>query len=185
MDLPHWALGLRTPASIEVLDGPPVHPESTPPWLIVRYQHPAREKQPPVDLTWYHGGKHPSVLAPEQYQQYKSGVLFVGEKGNLLSHYTSHMLLPEKDFADFVRPEPFIKKSIGHHNEWIEACKTAGATTCNFDYSGPLTETALLGNVAYRAGKKLEWDANTLKARNCPEAAQYIQHHYRKGWKLG
>lgn len=185
MDLPHWALGLSSPLTIEALDGPPVHPESTPPWLVVRYEHPARGKQPPVKLTWYHGGKHPSLLSEEQYQQYKSGVLFVGEKGMVISGYNSHSLLPEKDFVNFVPPEPFIKKSIGHHNEWIAACKTGGPTTCNFDYSGPLTETALLGNVAYRVGKKLDWDAKNLTARNCPEATQYLQHHYRKGWKLG
>ena len=185
MDLPYWALGLRAPLTIEVVDGPPVHPESTPPWLIVRYEYPARDPQPAVKLTWYQGGKHPEMLTPEQYQQYKSGVLFVGEKGSLLSHYTSHMLLPEKDFTDFTPPQPFIQNSIGHHKEWILACKTDGPTTCNFDYSGPLTEAALLGNVAYRVGKKLEWDAKKLKAGNCPEADQFIQHHYREGWKLG
>jgi predicted dehydrogenase len=184
MDLPHWALGLRHPTSIEVVDGPPVHPESTPPWLIVRFQHPAREKQPAVQLTWYHGGKYPSILTQEQFAKWRSGVLFVGEKGTVLADYSRNMLLPEKDFVDFKRPEPFIPDSIGHHLEWIEACKTGGLTTCSFDYSGPLTETALLGNVAYRVGKKLEWDAKTLKATNCPEADQYLQHHYREGWKI-
>jgi predicted dehydrogenase len=185
MDLPFWALRLRTPLTVEVVDGPPVHPESVPPWLIVRYEYGAREALPPVTLTWYHGGKHPSILTPEQYQQFKSGVLFVGEKGMILSHYTSHILLPEKDFADFTPPPPSIPKSLGHHNEWIAACKTGGSTTCGFDYSGPLTEAALLGNVAFRVGKKLEWDPIKLKASNCPEAEQYIQHRYRKGWKLG
>jgi hypothetical protein len=77
-----------------------------------------------------------------------------------------------------------IPESIGHHKEWTEACKTGAKTTCSFDYSGPLTETALLGNVAYRTGKKIEWDAKHLKATNTSEAEQYIQHHYRKGWSL-
>ncbi len=184
MDLPHWALGLRSPGTVEVVDGPPVHPESVPPWLIVRYEHPARDQQPPVKLTWYHGGKHPSLLTPEQYEQWKSGVLFVGEKGMLLSNYSSHVLLPEKDFADFHPPEPSIKNSIGHHKEWIAACKTGRSTTCNFDYAGPLTETALLGNVAFRVGKKLEWDSQALRARKYPEADQFLQHHYRKGWAI-
>ena len=188
MDLPHWALGLRQPLTVEVVDGPPVHEESTPPWLIVRYEHPARGDQPPVTLTWYHGGKRPellpSLVSEEQLSKWPSGVLFIGDKGMVLSDYSKHVLLPEKDFADFVPPAPFIKASVGHHQEWIEACKTSGQTTCNFDYSGPLTETALLGNVAYRIGKKLEWDAKKLRAKNCPEADQYIQHHYRKGWKL-
>ena len=184
MDLPHWALDLRHPLTVEVLDGPPVHAESTPPWLIVRYEHPARGQKPPVKLTWYHGGKHPSLLTEDQFAKWKSGVLFVGEKGMVLADYGRNMLLPEKDFADFKRPDPFIPNSIGHHNEWILACKTGGPTTCNFDYSGALTETALLGNVAYRVGKKLEWNSKTLHAANCPEAEKYIQHHYRAGWEL-
>jgi len=184
MDLPHWALDLRSPLTVEVVDGPPVHPESTPPWLIVRYEHPARGEQPPVALTWYHGGKQPALLADELKAKWKSGVLFVGNKGMLLADYGKRVLLPEKDFVGFTPPTPFIKDSIGHHKEWIEACKTGALTTCNFDYSGPLTETALLGNVAFRVGKKLEWDQKKLKATNCPEAEQFIQHHYRKGWKI-
>src|SRR5438874_7787962 len=81
---------------------------------------------------------------------WENGVLFVGEKGMLLSDYGRHQLLPEKDFSGFQPPKPSIKNSIGHHKEWVEACKTGGATTCNFDYAGALTETVLLGNVSYR-----------------------------------
>src|SRR5207253_4205743 len=94
------------------------------------------------------------------------------------------LLLPEKDFAGFVPPAPFIKDSIGHHNEWVEACKTGGTPTCNFDYSGPLSETALLGNVAYRVGKPIEWNPKRMLAKNCSEADQFIHYRYRKGWKL-
>jgi predicted dehydrogenase len=184
MDLPHWALDLRQPLSAEPVDGPPVHPESTPRWMICKYQYPARGEQPPVELTWYHGGKQPSLLSAKQVEDWKSGVLFVGEKGMLLSDYSRHVLLPEKDFEGFKPPTRFIQPSIGHHNEWIRACKTGGETTCTFDYSGPLTEAALLGNVAYRVGRKLEWDAKNLKATNCSEADQFIQHQYREGWKL-
>jgi hypothetical protein len=66
----------------------------------------------------------------------------------------------------------------------VKAIKEGGTPSCHFGYSGPLTETALLGNVAYRIGKKLEWDAQKLRARNCPEAEQFIQHHYEPGWRL-
>ena len=184
MDLPHWALELSRPLTVEPVDGPPVHAESTPPWLIVRYEYPARGTKPPVRLTWYHGGKQPPQLSPEHAAKWKNGVLFVGEKGTLLADYGRHVLLPEKDFEGYKPPAPFLKDSIGHHKEWIEACKTGGPTTCHFDYSGPLTEAALLGNVAYRAGRKLEWDWKSLRASNCPEADRYIQHHYRKGWKI-
>ncbi len=186
MDLPHWALGLRAPSSAEVLAGPPVNAESVPPWLIVRYQYPARGNQPPVTLTWYHGGKQPApeILAPELASKWRSGVLFVGSKGQLLADYGRHLLLPEKDFADFVPPAPFIPDSIGHHAEWIRACKTGEPTTCDFSYSGPLTEAALLGNVAFRAGARIDWDSKRLRARGCAAADQFIQHHYRRGWKI-
>jgi hypothetical protein len=184
MDLPYWALGLSQPLSVEPVDGPPVHPESTPPWLIVRYEYPARGDNPPVQLTWYHGGKQPALLSTDQAAKWKSGVLFVGKKGMLLADYGRRALLPEKDFEGFAAPAPFIKDSIGHHQEWIQGCKTGGTTTCPFDYSGPLTESALLGNVAYRVGQKLEWDWRHLKATNCPAADRYLRHHYRRGWRI-
>jgi predicted dehydrogenase len=184
MDLPHWALGLRHAISVEA-QGPPVHPDSTPPWLIVRYEHPARGSKPPVKLTWYHGGKKPDFLDPELLKKWASGVLFIGQNNKmLLADYGRRLLLPENDFKDFVPPAPSIADSIGHHQEWIKACKTGGPTTCSFDYSGPLTETALLGNVAFRTGQKIEWDAKKLKAKSCPNADEFIQHHYRKGWKI-
>ena len=152
--------------------------------MIVRYEFPARESKPPVQLTWYHGGKHPSLLSDEQFAKWKSGVLFVGAKGMVLADYSRNMLLPETDFAGFVRPTPFIKDSLGHHKEWVAAIKNGGTTTCPFSYSGPLTETALLGNVAFRVGRKLEWDSKKLRATNCAEADRYIQHRYRKGWRI-
>ncbi len=92
--------------------------------------------------------------------------------------------MPEKDFADFKAPTPFVPDSIGHHKEWLEAIRSGGRTTCNFDYSGALTEAALLGNVAYRVGRRIEWDSERLIARNEPAAAKLIQHEYRNGWSL-
>jgi hypothetical protein len=102
----------------------------------------------------------------------------------LMADYNQRKLFPEADFADFQAPEPTIPDSVGHHREWIEACKTGSPTTCNFDYSGPLTETVLLGCVSYRVGKKLEWDAANLRATNCPEADPYVKLPYRQGWSL-
>ncbi len=184
LDLPHWALGLRHPLTVEVVDGPPVHPEAAPPWLKLRYRYGERGAQPPVNLFWYHGGKRPAQLDPDTAAKWKSGVLFVGARGSLLADYTRRVLLPEKDFAGFVPPTLFIADSAGHHEEWIRACKTGSPTLSNFDYAGALTEAALLGNVAYRAGKKIEWDPVNLRAVNCPAAEEFIQHHYRRGWTL-
>ena len=183
MDLVHWALRLRHPRAIEA-EGPPVHPETTPQWLIVHYEHASRGELPPVHVTWYDGGKRPPQFAEGRLPEWGDGVLFVGEKGMLLSDYGNHKLLPESQYLGFKPPAPSIADSIGHYNEWITASKTGSPTTCNFDYSGALSETALLGNIAFRTGKKIEWDPVKMKAKNCPEADKYIRLSYRKGWKL-
>jgi len=185
LDLPHWALDLRAPLSAEVVDGPPVHPHSTPPWLVVRYEYPARGGEPPVRLIWYHGGRRPETLLEDQVDlNWRSGVLFMGDKGRLISDYTRHLLLPADVFKGYVRPTPSIPDSVGHHLEWIRACKAGGPTTCGFDYSGPLTEAALLGNVAYRAGCKVDWDSARMRTSGCPRAEGFIRHNYRRGWDL-
>ncbi|HVR73876.1 MAG TPA: Gfo/Idh/MocA family oxidoreductase [Planctomycetota bacterium] len=183
MDLAHWALALRHPVTVEA-EGPPVHPETTPAWLIARYEYPARESLPGVKLTWYDGGKRPPQFSAEKLPRWGDGVLFVGEKGMCLSNYDSYRLLPEPEFAGFRPPAPTIPDSPGHYAEWITAAKTGSPTTCNFRDSGALAEAVLLGNVAYRSGKKLEWDAARLQATNCPDASRFIRREYRKGWSL-
>jgi predicted dehydrogenase len=182
MDLPHWALGLRHAISAET-EGPPIDKDAPPTWLIVRYQHPAlKAGAEPLPLTWYHGGKqpHPDILAPDLAKEWKSGVMFIGTKGRIISDYGRHKVIGVEN------PTPTFKipESIGHHKEWIEACKTGGKTTCSFDYSGPLTETALLGNVAHRAGTKIIWDAKHMKATNTNAADEFIHYKYRAGWSL-
>lgn len=183
MDLPFWALKLRHPVSCEA-EGPPVHAETCPLGLTVRYEFPSRENMPACKLTWYDGNMIPKEVAGERVPG--SGVMFIGSEGKMFADYGSFKLFPAEKFAGFKPPAPTIPRSIGHHAEWIKACKEGmpGNTTCNFDYSGALTESVLLGNVAYRVGKKLEWDAKTLKATNCPEADKYITKEYRAGWEV-
>jgi predicted dehydrogenase len=183
VDLPFWALKLDHPLTIEA-SGPPPHPEIAPASMEVTYQYGQRGDMPPVQLTWYQGTHQPQILKDGGIPAWNNGVLFIGEKGMLLSDYGKHVLLPEEQFADFKRPEPFIPPSLGHHEEWIHACKTGEPTTCNFEYAGWLTEANHLGNIAFRAGKKLEWDAKSLKATNAPEIDPLIHREYRKGWKL-
>ena len=141
-----------------------------------------------MKLTWYDGGKKPAAYADWglDAKKWDSGVVFVGDKGLLVAGYRDYQLLPEKDFAGFAPPKQTIAPSLGHHAEWVEACRNndPSATTCNFDYSGPLSEAVLLGTVAYRAGKPLEWDAKNLKVTNAPEADQFIRREYRKGWEI-
>lgn len=181
-DLPFWALKLQAPLTI---DSPGMaHPEIAPASMQATYEFPARGDMPAVTMTWYQGANKPALLAEKKVPQWGNGVLFVGDKGMLLADYSRHLLLPEKQFEGFKRPGPSIPKSLGHYAEWIHACKTGAPTTCNFEYAGWLTESNHLGNVAFRAGKRLEWDAAAMKAKNCPQADAFIHREYRKGWKL-
>jgi predicted dehydrogenase len=193
IDSIYWALELDAPATVEADFDSPHNDETAPIWSIVRYTFNRPGGKSPVKLTWYDGGK----LPPEELSeglvkkdkagrvQIDNGVLFVGDKGRLLSdRRTGYRLLPEKDFVDFKAPPAVLPVSPGHHQEWLLACKGGTPALGNFDYSGPLTEAVLLGNVAIRTGKKIEWDAANLKSTNVPEAAQFIKRQYRKGWEL-
>ncbi len=138
-----------------------------------------------MHLTWYHGVQGPNLDAKVVRAGFGNGVLFVGEKGSLLADYSRLRLLPEERFRDFQPPRPTLARSPGHHREWLQKIlKNDTETTCNFDYSGALSETVLLGNVAYRAGGKLQYDAKTGRVTNNANAAQYLRREYRKGWTL-
>jgi len=183
IDLPFWALKLRDPLTVAA-EGSHLTSESYPHWLIVHWEHPARGNMPPLKLHWYDGIQRPKSPPGHDLKEWGIGVLFLGDKGMLLADYDRRILLPETDFKEFKPPEAWIPPSPGHYKEWILGCKTGSPTLCNFDYSGKLIEHNLLGTVAFRVGQKLEWDAENLKARNCPEADRYIRPKYREGWTL-
>jgi hypothetical protein len=85
---------------------------------------------------------------------------------------------------DFVPPAKTMERSIGHHDEWIAACKGGKPAVSNFDYAGPLTEIVLLGNLALRApGQRLIWNGDSMRVENLPELNQYVTKQYRDGWK--
>jgi predicted dehydrogenase len=123
-----------------------------------------------------------------------SGCLIVGDKGALFSpddYGAAYRIFPEEDFKDYKGPPetiPRLSMEGGtdkvHHQEWIRAIKESGKPYSSFDYAALLTETILLGNIALRTGKKLDWDGPNMKAKNCPEAEQFIRREYRKGYTL-
>jgi predicted dehydrogenase len=184
IDLPFWALKLDAPRAIEA-DGPPPHPELAPASMRVTYEYGQRGNLPPVKLTWHQGTRKPELWEAKKVPQWANGVLFVGTQGLLIADYNKHKLLPEEKFADFKRPPRSISDALDQHAEWIAACKTGSPTGSHFGYAGLLTEANHLGNVAHRAGKRIEWDARSLRIPNAPEAEQYLGREYRKGWTLG
>jgi len=184
IDLPFWALKLRDPLTVEA-EGTPLRKETYPEWLVVHWEHPARGDMPPLKLHWYDGIQRPKLQVPgHDIASWHKGIVFVGDDGILLGDYGKKILVPEEKYKDFKAPEPWIEKSLGHHQEWIHAAKTGAPTLCNFDYSGKLVEHNLLGTVAFRVGKKLTWDAQAMKAPGVPEADRYIRPEYREGWTL-
>ena len=183
-DLAWWALKLDAPLSVEAFGDKP-HPEIAPASMSAVYEYGPRGEMPACKVHWYQGTHKPKIWEEGGIPQWKNGVLFVGEKGMLLSDYGKHVLLPEADFADFQRPEPFIPDSPGQHEEWLVACKTGSATGSPFDtYSGPLTEANHLGNVAFRAGGKIVWDSKNLRITNNDDANQFLTRIPRAGWNL-
>ncbi|MDB6027807.1 MAG: putative dehydrogenase [Verrucomicrobiales bacterium] len=189
LDLPFWALNLQVPTAIEA-KGPPIDAEITPPWIVAHYDFAARGKSPAVKLTWRDGceagigGTKPDFVTSGKVPDWRNGVLFIGDKGMLVADYGKYKLLPDNKFVGFTPPAESIPNSIGHYEEWFEGCKHGTPTSCNFGYGALLTETVQLGNVAFRTGKKIEWDAAAMKAKNAPEAANFLQRDYRKGWTL-
>ena len=180
LDIPFWALGLTYPNKVTAT-GPEVDPDRTPKSMHVTYQFPKSISGDGVELHWYHG--KPEILEKHGLKDGGNNTLFIGEKGMLLCGFGQRKLLPEDQFATFKAPEPFIPDSPGFHREWIEACKGADPATCNFDYSGPLAETVLLGNVAYRTGG-FDWDWKSLSTGANKDAQNLIKETYRKGWEV-
>ncbi|MCH2583127.1 MAG: Gfo/Idh/MocA family oxidoreductase [Planctomycetes bacterium] len=185
-DLPWWALKLDAPLTIEPLSGPKPHHDIAPASMSVKYTFGARgDGYPALEHTWHQGTEKPKIWREGGIPKWGNATLFIGEDGMLLSDYGKHILLPVKKFKDFKRPPRSIAPSPGQQAEWIRACKGEGPEAlCHFAYAGPLTEANHLGNVAYRAGKKLEWDAKNMKIPNAPEAEKYLGRSYREGWKL-
>jgi predicted dehydrogenase len=191
------ALKLGHPSSVVAENGE-LNPETYPAWATITFQFPARGDLPPVKFVWYEGkrdGKKnlppPDLLHGEKPPG--SGSLLVGEKGVLYSpndYGARYLLLPKKAFADYKKPERRLPRNgrddLGMKEEWAQAIKANKPQIAysNFDYAALLTETILLGNVAMRAGKKLEWDGPNLKFTNAPEADKLLRMEYRPGWTL-
>lgn len=197
IDHPVWALQLGAPTSVEArstLDGTiladnKLNYETYPVASIIYFDFPQRGKLPPVKMTWYDGGLMPAVPAemPAGQALPGNGVLYVGSKGKMFhgSHGGMPQLLPAELHEQAKAVPQTMERSPGHYEEWILGCKSGKQPVSSFDYSGPMTETVLLGVLALRApGRRLEWDSENQKVKNAPELNQYIHTEYRKGWTL-
>jgi predicted dehydrogenase len=154
----------------------------------VRYEFPGTEHTAgsTVSLTWYDGAGHLPPAAglglPAGFKLPGSGSILAGEKGMLLiPHVAMPKLLPEEKFTGFQVP---VVPARDHYVSWALACLGEDKTTSHFDYSGPLTETVLLGTIAIRhTGATLKWNAPSMDLTGAPGVNQWLTKPYRKGWE--
>jgi predicted dehydrogenase len=181
------ALGLGAPLSIRA-EAPPLPREVWTRWARVHYEFPGTERtmDGTLKLTWTDGeGRYPpreDLGLPEALKLPGSGSVLVGEKGSLLvPHVAPPRLFPEEKFAGLaIETVP----AVDHFVSWADACRGTGRTTSPFTYSGPLTETVLLGSIAIRLpGETLRWDAERLRFTNASTANDLLRKAYRKGWE--
>lgn len=184
-----WALDLKEPISIEAHSPQGVDSYIAPPQGTYVYQFGPRGKMPAVKFTWYEGGLMPdrpaSFEADDVLPGSGNGILFIGEKGMIAcpGWAGAPKLLPGSKNDNFKAPPKTLKRVPGHHRDWLNACKGGEKSSANFEYSAQLTEIGLLGLLAMRTGKKINWDAKAMKAKGMPEADQMIKESYRPGWK--
>ena len=183
MNMPFMGLDLRGPTSVEAQTSGH-NKDSYPRWSIIRYTFPARGNRPALTMTWYDGGKKPPAELLDEQEVRGTGSLLIGDKGKMYSagdNGGGYKLL-----GNVTEPKVEFPKAPGSHfTEFARAIKGGPTAMSNFpDYAGPLTETVLLGNLAIWAGKKIEWDASSLKAINAPEVEPLIRPEYRTGYTL-
>ncbi len=200
MDAAFSALKLGYPTSVEAFTSDIVvemwkkqeNKETYPSSSVVHYNFPARGDMPPVKLHWYDGGMKPEKPEELEYGELpESGTIFVGDKGKIITPtYTESVrIIPEAKMKEYKRPEKTLPRvkggQEGHEQNWIAACKGGDPADSNFDYSGPFTETVVMGNLAIRfPGKQLLWDGVNMKVTNFDAANEFVFPKYREGWSL-
>jgi predicted dehydrogenase len=188
-----WAtLDPGYPTAVEPIAGTPVNQETFPKSAMIKWEFPAKGERAAFVAYWYDGGLRPAI--PPELELGRSlpatGNLYLGTKGALLvsgDYAESARIIPEAKMREIGKPPELLERSPGHVEEWLMAAATMKPIDypkSNFAYAGPFTETILLGNIALRVGRRLEWDGANLKFTNVPEANQYVTKEYRAGWRF-
>jgi hypothetical protein len=155
---------------------------------IIRFKFKAQPELPPFELLWYDGGMkplNPDELSAEGKSLEREGMMIVGDKGKIVAGFRGEkpVLYSGNKAILPVATTPEQQEEDGN-NTWINAFKNNSKSPGSFLYTGPVSETILLGAVALRAGKKVEYDSANMKITNLPDADKYLVREYRKGWEL-
>jgi predicted dehydrogenase len=189
MDLAWNALDAELPTAAEG-NGDKFNPDVSPVKLHTRFELPANSWRSAIQLSWYQGGAMPeSPIKFIDLKKIDHGAMFEGNKGCLIADFGSRAIFPRGNQANMTYYKPRTKETLipplgDFEREWINACKGSLKTSCDFDYGGKMIETMLLGLVAYRAGKKINYDGATGRVTDCSEANDFLRRTYRAGWTL-
>ena len=188
MDLAWNALDAGLPTTAEA-KGEKFNPEVAPVELEMHCDVPANDWRPAIQVSWYQGGAMPKSPAWVNLKGIGHGAMFEGSKGTLVADFGSRLIIPNGDSADLTyykpRPKEKLIPPMGDFlGEWINACKGNHKTSCDFDYGGKMIELMLLGLVAYRVGKKIEYDGAAGCVTNSDEGNGLLKRQYRSGWTL-
>ena len=195
-DAPFWALDLGAPTRVQAFRDPPPGDGFISMKGVVTYQFPARGGKPPVTMTWYEKGydvPKPRRWEPEKPLAAEGGMYMEGTKETLYHagmRPESPMITPEARFMEKKGELRQIEKlppvGDGPIEEWLRAIKGEGpAPGSNFDYAAPLTEVVLLGALAERTGRTLEWDAEAMQVKGQPDLEPFLKEPARDGWRYG
>ncbi len=228
LDVVFSAMKLGHPVSVEA-SSTAINTESAPVASTIQYDFPARQKEgkvnmPAVTVYWYDGGLQPrrpeGLPDGDELGVGRNGIIFHGSKGILVcgNYGEKYRLLPESKFKDVTKPPARLRRvGVSHEMDFVRACKESPQNRIlplsNFEYSGPLNEMVVMGNLAVRMkslNKKLAWDGPNMRITNLTDtdvisvangipkqeprqvtlnakqaAEEYIRHSYRQGWSLG
>ena len=199
MNSAFWALDLNGDLLVEASNVSEFDETTAPKRATLVYQFPAKGKRGPVKVIWQDGVNDPNTDKdflrppgiPKDLQLNKEyGQVFVGTEGVLFLNDAYGGTMPEvfpeslKAKADAVK-EVYPRVQGGPTQELCRAIRGDGPKpVSNFvDHAGPLTEMVLVGNLAVRSGKRINWDAARLEARGMPELKSMIKRTYRPGWE--
>jgi predicted dehydrogenase len=189
MDIAWNAIDAKLPTAAEA-KGEPFNPEVSPVRMEMHMDHPANDWRPAIKVSWYEGGAMPeSPTRMIDLNKIDHGAMFEGTEGVLVSDFSQRVIFPLGDRSNMSYYKPrskdqMIPKMGNFQKQWINACKTDLKTACDFEYSGNMIEGMLLGMVAYRVGKRIEYDNVVGKVTNNPEADALLRRKYRDGWPL-
>jgi predicted dehydrogenase len=176
-DVVYWALDLTAPRFVAASGRRDLTEDNgeTPNLLEVQYEYPDG-----VMMLWSIGRQGPPGL-----EDWSIGAAFQGTEGTLVTDYRRHKLFRKgREITGFPVPPQSIPDSPGHIREFLDSIKTRERCTCDVDYSHRLTKAGLLGNIAYRTGRRIEFDDGQERILNDKHADQMVTRRYRRPWRL-